>query len=147
MKVPTVISGFTCRIVFQILVCAYFSNHFAHSSPELLCMLHVAVPEHKGGLMKFAPAIGLYFLQAMVSCIVGCAFFWQQFKIVFDASILCKRDGLKTHEGGLAIHLRKVRFEFWNSKFSPIVKFQNLYEISYLPGRFWAPIPPRRSPS
>ena len=28
-----------------------------------------------GGLMKLAPAIGLYFLQAMVSCIVGCAFF------------------------------------------------------------------------
>ena len=52
-----------------------FSNHFAHSSPELLCMLHVVMPKHKGGLMKIAPATGLYFLQAMVSCIVGCAFF------------------------------------------------------------------------
>ena len=54
-----------------------FSSHFAHSSPELLCMVHVVMPKHKGGmgLMKLVPAIGLYFLQALVSCIVGCAFF------------------------------------------------------------------------
>ena len=81
-------------------LCIFFKP-FCTFQPRVA--LHVACRSARtqGGLMKFAPAIGLYFLQAMVSCIVGCAFFLQQFKIVFDASILCKRDGLKTHEGAL----------------------------------------------
>ena len=36
-----------------------FSNHFAHSSPGLLCMVHVVMPKHEGVLMKLVPAIGL----------------------------------------------------------------------------------------
>ena len=101
MKVPTVISGFTCRMVGQILVYAYFSNHFAHSSPELLCMLHVVVPEHKGGVNEIRSGHRLVFFASHGFMHCWLRIFWQQFKIVFDASILRKRDGFKTHEGAL----------------------------------------------
>ena len=56
-------------------LCIFFKP-FCTFQPRVA--LHVACRSARtqgGGVMKFAPAIGLYFLQAMVSCIVGCAFF------------------------------------------------------------------------
>ena len=60
---------------FSDLGLCIFFKPFCTFQPRVA--LHVACRSARtqGGLMKFTPAIGLYFLQAMVSCIVGCAFF------------------------------------------------------------------------